>query len=73
MAGKHARVKVLTDEIKQLRDREECISKQRSRTEWLRYGDQNTKYFHCRAMERNKQNFISGFENEQGAWVEGEN
>ena len=43
-----------------------------SRTNWLKFGDQNTKYFHRRAIERNKRNFISGLENEQGVWVEGE-
>lgn len=65
MAGRgHAHVKVLIDEIKQLMDREQCMWKKRSRTDWLRYGDQNTKYFHCRAMERNKRNFIVGIENE---------
>lgn len=74
MAGRgHARVKVPTNEIKQLMDREECMWKQHSRIEWLQYGDQNTMYFHCRAMERNKRNFISGLENEHGAWVEGKN
>ena len=38
----------------------------------LKFGDQNTKYFHCRATKRNKRNFILGLENEQGSWVEGE-
>lgn len=43
-----------------------------SKTDWLWYGDQNTKYFHCRAMERNVKNFILGLENEQEDWIEGE-
>ncbi|XP_075663478.1 uncharacterized protein LOC142633090 [Castanea sativa] len=65
MAGRgHARVKVLTDEIQKLMDKEECMWHQRSRTEWLKHGDQNAKYFHCRATERNKRNFISGLKNE---------
>ena len=46
---------------------------QRSKTDWLRYGDQNSKYFHCCAMERNKRNFISGLEDDLGLWVEDEN
>lgn len=66
MSGRsHARVKLLTEEISKLMDLEERMWSQRSKTEWLRYGDQNTKYFHCRATERNKKNFISGLENDQ--------
>ena len=48
------RLKVLNDEIQKLMDMEECMWNQRSKTDWLRYGDQNTKYFHCLAIERNK-------------------
>ena len=68
----HARVKMLTEEISKLMELEEHMWSQRSKTEWLRYGDQNTKYFHCRATERNKKNFISGLENAQREWIEGE-
>ena len=73
MAGRnHARVKFLSEEISRLMDCEERMWSQRSKTEWLRYGDQNTKYFHRRATERNKKNFISGLENAQREWMEGE-
>ena len=33
-------------------------------------GDQNTRYFHCRANQRNKRNYILGWEDEAGSWVE---
>lgn len=73
MAGRgHAHVQMVTEEIKTLMDLEECMWNQRSKTDWLRHSDQNTKYFHYRAIERNKWNFISGLENDQGAWIEGE-
>ncbi|KAK7837690.1 hypothetical protein CFP56_020890 [Quercus suber] len=73
MAGRnHARVKFLSEEISRLMDCEERLWSQRSKTEWLRYGDQNTKYFHCRATERNKKNFIPGLEDAQGVWMEEE-
>ena len=39
---------------------------------WPKFGDQNTKYFHCRATDRNKRKLISGLEDEQDNWVEGE-
>ena len=45
---------------------------QRAKNDWLKFGDQNTKYFHCHATDRNKRNFISGLKDEQGNWVERE-
>ena len=44
--------------------------KQRSHVEWLKKGDHNIGYFHCRANQRNKHNYILGFEDETGNWVE---
>ena len=44
--------------------------RQQSRTAWLKEGDQNTRYFHCRANQRNKRNYILGWEDEVGSWVE---
>ena len=66
-------VKVLREEINKLLDLEECMWNQRAKTDWLRYGDQNSKYFHYQATERNKKNFISGLEDYHGIWVEGGN
>ena len=42
----HTQVKTLTDEIHKLMEKEECMWHQRSRNDWLKFGDQNTKYFH---------------------------
>lgn len=38
-------VKILKEEINKLMDLEECIWSQRAKTDWLRYGDQNSKYY----------------------------
>lgn len=46
--------------------------KQSSRNRWLKEGDKNTKYFHCRANQRNRQNLITGLEDDNGNWVEDE-
>ena len=65
MGGRgHTRVKALTKEIKKLMDKEEVMWHQRAKNDWLKFGDQNTKYFYYRATERNKRNFISGLKNE---------
>ena len=48
MVGKgHERVKSLSNEIDKLMEMEECMWNQRAKSDWLKYGDQNTKYFHC--------------------------
>jgi len=46
--------------------------KQRARTAWLKKGDLNTRYFHCRASQRNKRNYITGLENKARLWMEDE-
>ena len=65
-------MKELNAEIRRLNNLEDCMWNQRAKVDWLRDGDKNTKYFHCRSTERNKRNFISGLENEFGVWVEDE-
>ena len=35
-------------------------------------GDKNTRYFHCRANQRNKINYIAGLEDDTGIWWEDE-
>ena len=62
----------LRSDIDKLKRREECMWKQWARTAWLNEGDQNTRYFHCRASQRYKRNYITGLENEDGLWMEDE-
>ena len=50
----------LRKEINLLLDDEEVWWQQRSRVQWLREGDRNTKYFHHRASERRRKNTIVG-------------
>ena len=64
------RIYVLRDEIQKLKTREELMWKQRSRNMWLKEGDRNTRYFCCRANQRNRHNLILGLEDETGNWVE---
>lgn len=39
---------------------------------WLKEGDQNSRYFHCRSSQRNKRNYILGLENEARSWIDEE-
>ncbi|CAM8920109.1 unnamed protein product [Rhodiola kirilowii] len=59
----------LSAELDEWLAREECIWKQRARTEWLKEGDRNTAFFHARASHRRKINKLSGLENEQGELI----
>jgi len=64
------RIYKLWDEIQKLKSKEETMWKQRSYVEWLKKGVRNIRYFHFRANQRNKHNYILGFEDEICNWVE---
>ena len=40
------------------------------KTQWLGFGERNTKYFHSKASERRKKNMIIGLWDEDGRWHE---
>lgn len=44
---------------------------QRSRVNWLKYGDRNTKFFHQYAKQRGKVNKIDGILGEDNKWRTG--
>lgn len=52
-------------------EREEMMWKQRSRLQWLKEGDQKTRFFHSQASQRRKRNMIKSLKNEIGVWLDG--
>ncbi|KAL9688726.1 hypothetical protein QQ045_033150 [Rhodiola kirilowii] len=49
--------------------REELLWKHRSRADWLREGDLNTKYFHARVSQRLRTNRIKRLRGTDGRWL----
>ena len=37
---------------------------------WLKYGDKNATFFHSKASQQRRRNFIEGIKNANGVWVE---
>ncbi|KAL9426467.1 hypothetical protein AB3S75_033282 [Citrus x aurantiifolia] len=64
------KIKEVERQIQNLLADEEIFWKQRSRADWLKGGDKNTKFFHHKASSRKKKNRIWGIENAAGSWIE---
>ncbi|XP_050249301.1 uncharacterized protein LOC126696657 [Quercus robur] len=71
-SGDHEEVIRLKKELNVLHDKEEKMWQQRSRVQWLKNGDQNTKFFHRTATQRKRKNFIKGLRDGNGVWQEDE-
>ena len=63
-------VNKLRKEINELLDNEEIMWHHKAKTQWLGFGDRNTKYFHSMASERRKKNTIFGLCDEEGRYCE---
>ena len=60
----------LSKNMDELLQKQEIFWAQRSRINWLKHGDKNTKFFHAKATQRRNKNHIRGIQNADGQWVE---
>lgn len=49
---------------------EKILWYQKSREEWLEYGDRNTRYFHGVATNTRRRNRITSLQDESGNWID---
>ena len=54
----------------ELLQKQEIYWAQQSGINWLKHGDRNIKFFHAKASQRRRKNFMKGIRNSQGQWVE---
>ncbi|XP_061350360.1 uncharacterized protein LOC133295534 [Gastrolobium bilobum] len=53
-------------------DMEEQLWFQKSRANWIRDGDRNTRYYHTIAVARRRKNKVLSLKNEMGIWIRSE-
>ena len=68
----HDQVKILRAKVYDLIVKENCLWQQRTRVDWLKSRDLNTSYFHSRANQQIRRNFISKLVLDNGTSVEDE-
>jgi hypothetical protein len=67
VSGSAAEVKEIEKKLHDLYEKEEIMYRQRSRQEWLKAGDRNTKYFQNRASHRKCKNTVKELRREDGS------
>lgn len=65
------RLKKAKIDLNEVLIREEIMWRQRSRIQWIRTGDKNTKFFHFRTLARKGKNRISCLQDDSRTWHEG--
>ncbi|CAN1726075.1 LINE-1 retrotransposable element ORF2 protein [Linum perenne] len=64
--------RLLKEELGRIWRDEEIRWAQLAKTNWLRDGDRNTKFFHATARFRKQRNLIAKLQNEEGRWITNE-
>ncbi|XP_061343636.1 uncharacterized protein LOC133289659 [Gastrolobium bilobum] len=60
----------LWQELNKIFIQEEITWFQRSRNNWLAYGDRNSRFFHATTVARNRRNKIMSLKDEQDEWIQ---
>ena len=66
--GNCQEVERLKAELNKLCNKKEQMWHQRSRVQWIKYDDKNTKFFHGTTTQRKRQNFIKGLKDNDRVW-----
>ena len=61
-------MKKLEKEINKFLDREAQMWRQQAKVQWPKDRDRNTKFFHRKASQRRRKNYIKGLYNNNGQW-----
>ena len=62
-------LKKLEAEINTLLDKEAKMSSLQARVNWLKDEDRNTRFFHSKASQRRRRNYIKGLFDSSGQWT----
>lgn len=61
-------VKILEKEVNILMDREAKMWSQRSKVQWLKDGDRNTRFFRSKCSQRRRRNYLKGLFDGERRW-----
>jgi hypothetical protein len=67
VSGSSLEAREIESKLHNVLEKEEIMYRQRSRQEWLKAGDRNTKYFHNRASHRRSKNTVHALRKEDGS------
>ena len=71
-SGDSSRMRLLEEEVNQLLDKEAKMWRQRSKIAWLRDGDRNTQFFHSKASQCRRRNYITKLHDANEGWCSGQ-
>jgi hypothetical protein len=67
VSGPSLEVREIESKLHEMYEREEIMYRQRSRQDWLKAGDRNTRYFQNRASHRKRKNTVRSLRREDGS------
>lgn len=62
----------LQEELSEVCKQEEYLWHQKARTEWIKSGDRNIKFYHLKTTNRRRRNRVCTIKNDEGIWLDDE-